>query len=143
MRKPAICIYAKTKVQIKCCNRTADQRLCFRYIDSTIPLLSKSEISQFVSDLVRNPEDPFSHNEAHIVKVFHTDVEKAYLAKKEAAAEALGGGEIDDLSELSDGDDGGGDDILPILGGGDCTLMGDPGADWELNWGYCCWKLGC
>ena len=28
-----------------CGNRTADQRLCFRYIDSTIPLLSKSEIS--------------------------------------------------------------------------------------------------
>ena len=25
--------------------READQRLCFRYIDSTIPLLSKSEIS--------------------------------------------------------------------------------------------------
>ena len=25
-------------------NREADQRLCFRYIDSTIPLLSKSEI---------------------------------------------------------------------------------------------------
>ena len=26
-------------------NREADQRLCFRYLDSTIPLLSKSEIS--------------------------------------------------------------------------------------------------
>ena len=26
-------------------NREADQRFCFRYIDSTIPLLSKSEIS--------------------------------------------------------------------------------------------------
>ena len=26
-------------------NREADQRLCFRYIDSTIPLLSKYEIS--------------------------------------------------------------------------------------------------
>ena len=26
-------------------NRAADQRLCFHYIDSTIPLLSKSEIS--------------------------------------------------------------------------------------------------
>ena len=68
---------------------------------------------------------------------------KAYLAKKDAAAEALGGGETDDRSELSDGDEGGGDDILPILGGGDWTLIGDPGADWELNCGYCCWKLGC
>ena len=28
-------------------NREADQRLCFRYTDSTIPLLSKSEISSF------------------------------------------------------------------------------------------------
>ena len=28
-------------------NREADQRLCFRYTDSTIPLLLKSEISSF------------------------------------------------------------------------------------------------
>ena len=28
-------------------NREADQRLCFRYTDSTIPLLPKSEISSF------------------------------------------------------------------------------------------------
>ena len=28
-------------------NREADQRPCFRYIDSTIPLLSKYEISSF------------------------------------------------------------------------------------------------
>ena len=26
-------------------NREADQRICFRYIDSTIPILSKSEIT--------------------------------------------------------------------------------------------------
>ena len=43
MRKQASCICAKTKVQINC---AADQRLCFRYIHSTIPLLSKSEISR-------------------------------------------------------------------------------------------------
>ena len=36
MRKPTFC---------KCINKDADQRLCFRYIDSTIPLLSNSEIS--------------------------------------------------------------------------------------------------
>ena len=36
VRKPAVCI---------CENKDADQRLCFRYTDSTIPLLSKSEIS--------------------------------------------------------------------------------------------------
>ena len=28
-------------------NREADQRLCFRYFDSTIPLLLKSQISSF------------------------------------------------------------------------------------------------
>ena len=28
-----------------CGNRTTDQRLCFRYMDSTIPLLPKAEIS--------------------------------------------------------------------------------------------------
>ena len=28
-------------------NREADQRLCFRYSDSTIPLLLKSEMSNF------------------------------------------------------------------------------------------------
>ena len=28
-------------------NREADQRLCFRYTDSTIPFLLKSEISSF------------------------------------------------------------------------------------------------
>lgn len=39
-----------------------------------------------------------------------------------------------DLREcIDDDDDGGGDDIRVILGGGDCTLIGDPGADCELN----------
>ena len=33
-------------------NRTADQRLCFRYIDSTIPLLPKSEISSIQQSCV-------------------------------------------------------------------------------------------
>ena len=56
-------------------NHVADQGLCFRYTDSTIPLLSKVEIStssrtaRVVSDLVGNPEDRFSHNEAHLVEV--------------------------------------------------------------------------
>ena len=35
--------YAKTKALISC--EVTDQRLCFRYIDRTIPLLPKSEIS--------------------------------------------------------------------------------------------------
>ena len=45
MRKPAICICENKDANQLRGNREADQRLCFRYIDSTIPLLSKSEIS--------------------------------------------------------------------------------------------------
>ena len=33
-------------------NREADQRLCFRYTDNTLPLLFKSEISSFQSACV-------------------------------------------------------------------------------------------
>ena len=45
MRKPAFCICENKDADQLRGNRKADQRLCFRYIDSTIPLLSKSEIS--------------------------------------------------------------------------------------------------
>ena len=44
MRKPAFCI-CENKDADQLGNREADQRLCFRYIDSTIPLVSKSKIS--------------------------------------------------------------------------------------------------
>ena len=52
-------------------NHTADQCLCFRYIDSTIPLLAIfcSGTAWFVSELVRNPEDRFSRDQAHISPV--------------------------------------------------------------------------
>ena len=42
MRKPAFCICKNNDADQL---READQRLCFRYIESTIPLLPKSEIS--------------------------------------------------------------------------------------------------
>ena len=69
MRKPAFCIYE---------NKGADQHLCFNYIDSAIPLLSKFKISSlllssvvvqpvFFSDLVENPEDRFSHGAAQMI----------------------------------------------------------------------------
>ena len=45
VRKPAFCICKNKDADQLRGNREADQRLCFRYIDSTIPLLSKSEIS--------------------------------------------------------------------------------------------------
>ena len=44
MRKPSFCIRENKDADQFRGNREADQRLCFRYIDSTIPLLSKSEI---------------------------------------------------------------------------------------------------
>ena len=44
-RKPAFYICENEGADQLCNNCTADQRLCFRCIDSTIPLLYKSEIS--------------------------------------------------------------------------------------------------
>ena len=76
MRKPDFCIWENKDADQLRGNREADQRLCFHYMDSTIPLLPKYEITsliifcdctaRFVWDLVRNPEDRFSHNEAQI-----------------------------------------------------------------------------
>ena len=83
MRKPAFCICEnKDTDQLRGYdqlrgNREADQQLCFCYMDSTIPLLSKSEISSLYPfsvvaqpGLCRTwseiPKNRFSHNEAHI-----------------------------------------------------------------------------
>ena len=45
MRKPAFSICENKDADQLRGNREADQRLCFRYIDSTIPLVPKYEIS--------------------------------------------------------------------------------------------------
>ena len=45
MRKPTFCICENKDADQLCGNREADQRLCFCYVDSTIPLPSKSGIS--------------------------------------------------------------------------------------------------
>ena len=47
MRKPTICIGENKAADQLRSNREADQRLCFRYTGSTIPLLHKSEFSSF------------------------------------------------------------------------------------------------
>ena len=47
MRKTTICICQNKDADQLRGDREADQRLCFRYIDSAIPLLSKSEVSSF------------------------------------------------------------------------------------------------
>ena len=116
VRKPDFCICENKDADQLRSNCAADQRLCFRYIDSTIPLLPKSEISslypyseglyylcsenkgadqlrsycaadlrlcfrictaRFVWDLLGNPEDRFSHNEAHIIEAFHDILRRA------------------------------------------------------------------
>ena len=66
-----------------CENKGTDQLrgyLYFGFIDSTIPLLSKSKFkllvnfcgcrAQFVLDLVRNPEDRFSHDANHFSELY-------------------------------------------------------------------------
>ena len=78
MRKPAFCICENKDADQLRGNREADQRLCFRYTDSKSPLLPIYEnfkplailcgyTAWFMSDLVGNPEDRFSHNKAHIM----------------------------------------------------------------------------
>ena len=76
MGKPTICIGENKGADQLRSYCEADQRLCFRYTDRTIPLLSKSKIifcdctARFVSDLVRNPNCWFSHAQAQIINVF-------------------------------------------------------------------------
>ena len=52
VRKPAFCICENKDADQLRGNRKADQRLCFLYIDSTIPLPHKSEISSLVPSSV-------------------------------------------------------------------------------------------
>ena len=79
MRKPAFCTCKNKDADQLSSHRKADQCLCFLYTGSIIPLESSSLFQNFkpqgifcdcttwfVSDKVRNPEDRFSHNEAHM-----------------------------------------------------------------------------
>ena len=50
--KTVFCICENKGADQLCGNRKADQRLCFRYTDSTIPLLAKSEVSSLYSSSV-------------------------------------------------------------------------------------------
>ena len=77
MRKPDFCLCKKKGADELCSNCTADQRLCFLYTDSKISSSSSIQnfkllaifcncTDRFVSDLVGNPLDHFSHVAAHI-----------------------------------------------------------------------------
>ena len=61
---PTICIGENKGADQLRGNREADQRLCFRYSDSTIPLLLKSKISSFSACTARFVSDLFGN---HIV----------------------------------------------------------------------------
>ena len=63
MRKPAFCKCENKAADQLRGNHEADQRLCFRYTDIS------DYAARFVLDLVGNPEDRFSHNEAQILGV--------------------------------------------------------------------------
>ena len=52
MKNPTFCLCENKDADQLRGYREADLRLCFRYIDSTIPLLSKSEISSLWSSSV-------------------------------------------------------------------------------------------
>ena len=78
MRKLAFCICENKDADQLRGNLEADQRLCFRYTDSTIPLLHKSEISSVQPSSVvvqpglcrtwsETPKTGFYHNMAHFV----------------------------------------------------------------------------
>ena len=76
VRNQAFCISENKKADSLRSNCAADQRLCFRYRyynppTSLIQFFKPLAIfccctARFVSDLVGNPEDRFSHNQAHI-----------------------------------------------------------------------------
>ena len=74
MRKPAFCICKNKDADQLRGNREADQRLCFRYSDMFCDCAAR-----FVSDLVGNPEDRFSHNEAYIVEISKSQRVKDHL----------------------------------------------------------------
>ena len=52
MRKPAFCISENKDADQLRGDREADQRLCFRYLDSTISLLPKYKISSLYPSYV-------------------------------------------------------------------------------------------
>ena len=90
MRKPDFFLSENKGADQLCSNCTADQRLCFRYSDNTIPFLLKIQnfkrlalfndcTGRFVSDLVGNPEDRFSRVAAQLSSSVHVDIFKTVL----------------------------------------------------------------
>ena len=77
MRKHNFCMYENKGADQLHHNRAADQHICFHYIDSTIPLLHKSEISTLMpSSVVAQPalcrkprRQVYSRHSSHIIRL--------------------------------------------------------------------------
>ena len=77
MRKPDFCICENKDADQLSDNREADQHLCFRYIDSTIPLLLNLKFQASSHFLLlyslvcvgpgRKTECMFSHDPVHLI----------------------------------------------------------------------------
>ena len=73
IRKQDFCLCENKGADQLRSNCEADQRLCFRYMDSTIPTHKSLAFfcdctGRFVSCLVGNPEDWFSHITAQVIE---------------------------------------------------------------------------
>ena len=98
VRKPDLCLCENKGADQLRGNREADQCLCFRYTDSIFPLLLISYFKllarfcdctgRFVSDLVVNPEDRFSHVAAQVILSAHIIIEHIFF-KTRAYTEIL------------------------------------------------------
>ena len=86
MRKPGFFLHMRKQ------RRRADHRLCFRNTYSTIPLLPKSEnfkpltifcgsTARFVSDLIENPKNRFSHDTALLILYKKNFSDKRFMSK--------------------------------------------------------------
>ena len=95
MRKPAFCMCQNKGADQLRSTGAADQHLCFRYKDSTIPLLSKPEMSSlYPSSMVvqpdlcwtrLQPEDRFSYDIAHFMFVVQTSCIFSWYLKLNAS----------------------------------------------------------
>ena len=79
MRKPTFCICENKGADQLHINCEADQRLCFRYTDSTFPLLSKSKVSSLWPSSVRVQLGLYRTCSETTLLVYH---EAAYIGSK-------------------------------------------------------------
>ena len=92
MRKMAFSICENKDADQLCSKCAADQRLCFCYIHSTIPLLPNPKLQAFIHllwmyspvcvNLVENPEDMFSRDAAQIILSFLLLIKSVSIVNK-------------------------------------------------------------